>query len=358
MTLHGKDQELVISMERFASELASVTCGENLSMTFTSNETYTQVISEWDWVNLHENNTFILIENYKGCGTDNTRQPWAVSSASYDNEHHAVHLKATKKTWQEAAHTYSMDFGKYSPPQPASSAHKRGLLGMPDISASGSKTWSIPMTQTLPSSLFKSATHGTLQFAVDCVSCGTKGTIELTGHVESSLKNGLTVFSVSAVPKAFTSTLALKLSGTGSLGSTWTQQATFLTVTVPGFSIPQILTVGPNLKFSGGLTVSKITGSAQISSGITATVPDTSVASVDFATSAVDVKGWTPTFKADPVTFSAQVDSEVSLYVQIAVAISLTCLGTGFSVDLGLKIPEIDIKAQGKYGILPLLCSL
>jgi hypothetical protein len=40
----------------------------------------------------------------------------------------------------------------------------------------------------------------------------------------------------------------------------------------------------------------------------------------------------------------------MSIYVQVAVTISLTCLGTGFSVDLGLKMPEVDIEAQAKYG--------
>ena len=351
MTLNTKDEELVISMERFASELRSVTCGDNLVMTFTSNETYTHVINEWEWVNFHESRTFILIENYAGCGTQSSRQPWVVSNAQYDNAHQTVHLNATKKTWQEVAHTYSMDFGKYTAAASAANETKRGLAGMPDVSASGTKTFSIPLAKTLPSTLFKSTTYESLTFSVDCNTCGTKGTLELTGHVESSIKNGLTTFSVSAVPKSVSANLALKLSAKGSLGKTWTQQATFLTVAVPGFSIPQVLTVGPNVRFDGGMTVSKITGSAEISSGLTATVPDSSTASVDFVSKAVDVKGWVPTFSVQPVTFGAQVDAEVSLYLQVAVALSLNCLGTGFSVDLDLKVPEVDIKAEAKYGM-------
>jgi hypothetical protein len=110
-----------------------------------------------------------------------------------------------------------MDFGKYSAAVavPVLNETKRGLLGMPLVSANGAKTFFIPLTQNLPSTLFKSSAHESLTFGVDCTFCGTKGTIGLTGYVESSFKNGLTVFSVLAVPKSFTSSLALKFSAKG-----------------------------------------------------------------------------------------------------------------------------------------------
>src|SRR5450432_22395 len=127
MTLNTADDEMVVSMERFAQNLKAVNCSQSMMMSFKSNASYQQAVHSWDWVNFNENRTFILIANAPGCGAARSRQPWTVNWAEYDPEHLTVHLNATKKTWKEVAHTYSMDFGVYAPASSSNSSLSRRL---------------------------------------------------------------------------------------------------------------------------------------------------------------------------------------------------------------------------------------
>jgi hypothetical protein len=97
MTMFTGEEELVISMERFASELKAVNCSSNMMVVFKSNASYSSAIDSWEWVNFNENRTFIIIANYPGCGAEKSHQPWVVSSVAYDPTYLAVHLNATKK---------------------------------------------------------------------------------------------------------------------------------------------------------------------------------------------------------------------------------------------------------------------
>jgi hypothetical protein len=350
MTLHTNDDELVISMERFAGELEKVDCTDNITMQFTSQSTYQSAIAEWDWVNVHGNRTFILVTNYAGCGADESRDPWVVNNAYYDDPNHTVYLNATKETWEEVAHTYSMDFGRYSMPD-SNSVTTNLTKRLPDINKS--KTFTIPLAKDLPKDFLKPKTISGITIGLACTDCATKGSIELAGHVESS-KKGLAVFTVDMTPSAVSADISLTLSAKGALTNAWDQSWTIIAATMPGYSIPGVLTIGPNLKFDGGLALSQITGSVGITAGMTATIPATSKANLDFVGKKTDIAGWVPEIKGKPVIFNAEVDAEFQAYLQLALAASLTCLGSGFSVDLALKLPEISIKGEVAYST----CSL
>lgn len=341
MTLETGDDELVISMERFAGELRKVDCSSDMMMEFVSESTYQAAIAEWDWVNLHEKHTFIIVANYEGCGTGESRDPWVVSNAHYDDPHQTVYLKAMKKTWQDVAHTYSLDFGRHSPVTPT----KRGL-----VDVDKSKTFSIPLATAIPQQFMKPKTIDGITVGIDCSDCATKGSIEITGRVTSSKKSGLTVFNIQAAPKAVSADISLTLSASGTLKTAWDQQFNIISISMPGYSIPGVLDIGPALRFDGGLTLSNITGKVGITSGMTATIPDTSKAMLDFIGKKTDITGWIPTIKGKPVSFSASVSAEFDVYLQLALAVGLKCLGNGFSVDLALKLPEVAIKGDATYG--------
>jgi hypothetical protein len=107
-----------------------------------------------------------------------------------------------------------------------------------------------------------------------------------------------------------------------------------LTIPLPsGFSIPGLLTFGPNVDINAGLSLDSLEGEATISTGITATIPDSSVAKVDLlGKKAVDISGWVPQFTTDPIVVEAEIDAEVELYTELAVAVSLLVLGKIFSL--------------------------
>jgi len=318
MTLDTGDDELIISMERFADDLKSVDCSEQMTMAFKSNEAYQDAIDDWEWVNFNEKRTFILIANYPGCGRNRSRQPWVVSNVQYDVPNFIVHLNATKKNWTDIAHLYSLDFGIYQPlPSPN---NPRALI-------EATKSFSVDLYHALPSTIFSSS-FGQFSFGIECNECGTSGSLEISGHVESNLF-GLSQFKVSVIPHGIQAHLALRMIASGELPvGGWEKDFDILSVGIPGFSIPNILEVGPNLQIDGGFSLSTLEGAVSITSGITATIPDSSLAEVDFASKKkLDIHGWKPTFSTTPFQFNAKVDADFEFFVQLSVAVSLTCLG-------------------------------
>ena len=278
-------------------------------------------------MNFNENRTFIMIANYAGCGPDNTRQPWLVSNVNYDPMNLVVYLNATKKSWPEIAHTFSLDFGKYKP-----ASAKRSLIDV-------TQTFSIDLTHALPATLLPDTALseflpdswlGNFDFEIDCDNCGSKGSLELTGHVESDIWNGISDFTLTVVPKGIEAALALKVIATGTVPTdSWGHQWHLFTVGIPALSIPDVLELGPNLDFSAGFNITKLSGSVTLEAGVTGAIPNTAKAEIDLIQKTkIDISGWTPTFTPIPLDVDLEVDINGEFYVAIAVQVSLECLGT------------------------------
>lgn len=344
MTMDTGDDELIISMERFASQLESVNCTEEyMAMTFTSNVTYEHAINSWEWVNANNNRTFIMIANHAGCGKDKSRSPWLVSNVYYEPSNLTVTLNSTKKTWEETAHSYALDFGHYAPPAPAAVQQNGSLAKRWTFD----KSFPLDLTHQLPSDMFGAINTGDFNLAVSCPDCGTKGQLVLAGHVEVKFFGGLKSFTVSATPHGIAAALNLKVKvgGTLPMGG-FSQTINLATLDLGGFSIPGILTLGPTFNIDAGFGLSSLTGSATFSTGISASIPDDSVAEVDLTgNKASDISGWTPAFVTQPLTVDAQIAVGMDVYTKLSIAASLLVLGNGFSVNLGLKVPDVTLKA-------------
>lgn len=88
------------------------------------------------------------------------------------------------------------------------------------------------------------------------------------------------------------------------------------------------MTFGPNIQINAGFQVDYIGGSASVTTGISAVIPDSSIAKVDLAAKKpVQISGWLPQIRTQPVEIQAQIDAEVHLYTEIAVAVTLEVLG-------------------------------
>jgi Domain of unknown function (DUF7029) len=330
MTLFTGEEELVLSTERFANELKSVSCKANssITMTFLSNTTFQTAVASWSWVNFSENRTFILIANSDGCSMDNTRQPWVVSNANYDPSNLVVHLSATQSSWPEIAHTFTLDFGKYKRSSPSS--QKRSLIDT-------TKSFSIDLSRPLPQGLLPakslpdilpSSVLNNFDFTIDCDNCSSKGTLEFQGHVESNLFKGLSDFTMTVIPHGFEADLDLKVKATGTAPTTkWGHQWDLFTVGIPGLSIPDILQLGPNLDFSAGFNVEKLTGSVNFAGGVKGAVPDTSTAEIDLVKKkTMGTSGWKPLFTSIPFSIDGEVDFDFDLYIAVSVQLSLTAM--------------------------------
>lgn len=322
-----KDDELVISMERFASSLKAVSCTSDMTMTFISNETFQAAIEEWSWVNFKDNRTFILIANYEGCGPARSRKPWLVSSVSYDDAAFKVYLNATQKTWTEVAHTYELDWGRFSPHNTTNS-NRRSLLNW-------NPSFSVNLNHKFPTDFFAAKKFGKVTFNIDCNECETTGTFHFAGHIASDIFNGLSAFSVSAVPNGVSLDFPLKIKASGSLLpiGKYSEAFNLAAVGIPGFTIDEVLKVGPNINFDAGFNLTSFKGAVTVGTGFTASLSNNAIAEVDlFGRKALDISGWEPKISPKPLDVSVAVGFGLELYIQTSVEISLDCLGKFFWV--------------------------
>lgn len=337
MTLFTGDEELLISMERFADQLTAVDCSQNMMMTFKSNSSYQSAIQSWDWVNFNEQRTFIMIANYPGCGADNSREPWVVSNADYDPTHLVVHLNATKKEWTEVAHTFNLDFGQYAP----ASSSKTRRWGI-------DKQVNLDLTSTFPASFVTSVDiTPNLNVGVTCSNCGTKGTLTLAGHVEMSLWN-LETFTVTANPTGVQMdlNLAISVSATDPALKYSPAPWNFFTLPLGGFEIPGLVTLGPELTLGAGFTITGVKGKATISASVTGKIPDSSTAEINLTGNrGGTASGWVPVWSAGPMDVSEQISSSVEVFGNAKIGVALTVVGTGIEVDFNLKIPDVALTA-------------
>lgn len=339
MTMFTAEDELIISMERFAHVLERVTCNESMSMSFRSNSSYQHAIKAWDWVNFNENRTFVMIANAQGCGAAKSRQPWVVSWAEYDPKHLTVHLNATKKEWKEVAHSYNMDFGQYAPAAPSN--HTKRL--------SFDHSVSLDLTAEAPVEFFTQLTiPDGISFSLTCTKCGTRGTLLMSGHIETSWFH-MTSFTVQAVPQGVAADLNMKFSLAMVIpGTTFSPEPiTFFTIPLGGFSIPGILQLGPALTLGAGVSIVGLQGSASIAAAISATIPDTAIAEYQLVEPrGATFSGWEPQFSNGPLDISEALTASVDVFGRAEVGVALEIFGTGIDVGIVLKIPDVVLSAS------------
>lgn len=329
MVLYSQEDQLIVSMERFAHELKSVECDQNMTLTFKSNRTFGLVQESWDWVNFNGLRNFIMVADYPGCGKNQSRDPWVVNGVTFDSSSLTVHMNAILKTWKDVANTYTMDFGDFTPS--THTQEKRFL----DVSFD--KSFTVPLTSTLPTDIF-SVTYANglenITLNIDCNDCGTTGDIVFSGHIEASLFGGISVLQLSATPHNVGANLNVTVELEGILNldvvDPYEVNKKLLTIPLPGggFSIPDLITFGPNAQISAGLALDSLEGQASVDFGIHAAIPDTAVAVVDLhSKQKVDIHGWEPVITAEPLHIEAEIEAKVELYTEIAVAVSLLFFG-------------------------------
>lgn len=168
---------------------------------------------------------------------------------------------------------------------------------------------------------------------INCNGCGTTGTLVFAGHIEASLFGGLEKFELSATPNNIAANLDLEVLFEGEVDyvglDPFAKEFTLLQLPLPsGWKIPGILTFGPNVQINAGFSVDYIGGSASVSTGVSARISDSAVAKVDLASkNPVQISGWIPQIQTQPLVIAAQIDAQVQLYTEIAVAVSLEVLG-------------------------------
>ncbi|KAA8564777.1 hypothetical protein EYC84_010549 [Monilinia fructicola] len=352
VTLNTGETELVISTEHFAESLTDVQCQGDLVLTFKDNATFQDAIADWSWVNFHENRTFFMINNWGACAAaaESGRQPWIVHGVdAYDQQSFIVNFNATLVEWDDVMSDAVIEFGSISP----TSAKRDDTV---------SKTLSLSLAHSLPQTFFSKSTNSGLDFSIDCPGCATTGSIEVQGKIVMGtnfigIPTSVKSVSINATPKGVGANLALGFGVSGTLGSGWSKEWNLITVGLPGWSIPKIITLGPQFTVDAGFTLSSIEGSAQISAGINVAIPDSSSAVLGISGVGSSFKGWVPTVTPQTPKVSVEVDGHLELYTELGLDVGLTVLSKyGFGGGLFLRIPDVNIDLGAEFntqGVCP-----
>jgi hypothetical protein len=156
---------------------------------------------------------------------------------------------------------------------------------------------------------------GSVSFGINCIDCGTSGTLVFSGHIEGNPFTGIDKLVVQATPNGLRADLNLELSFAGVYnfrGKDFAKKEwTLIQIPLPySIRIPGIFTFGPHADVIAGYELKSIEGEATIGTGVAAIIPDDSIAKVDvFGKSKVDVCGWVPRVETKPLEFNGDISS-------------------------------------------------
>lgn len=149
-----------------------------------------------------------------------------VFNAEYDEATFTAFLDARKAVWKDVANTFDVDFGKLQ--LPAASLRRRGFFDsiLPQIDFDESV--SIDLTQSVedPVIFTTSTAISGFDLTVSCLDCGTKGTLDISGHIAVE---GFDVkeLSIEASPENFEARVEIGVKVSGKVdgpGSTFTAE--------------------------------------------------------------------------------------------------------------------------------------
>jgi hypothetical protein len=319
----------IIDMAKFAWELRAVRCTEDMMLQFRHNISFQAARREWEWVNFNTMRSFVMVADHIKCGRDWSPEPWVVSRATYHPQNLTILLHAEKSTWKKVTHSYVLDFGEV-----IRGAGSGGGLDRRQFDFNLEGAFTLNLASTWPRTFINQTWQGT-KFTVVCADCGVQGALEFAGHVEGSVFGGLDHLMLSARPIGLGAALNLEATLQGFYdfsGKDWaSQEFELFSIPLPsGWRIPGVLTFGPNAKLLAGYELTSIAGHATVTAGISATIPDSSIAKLDLISEEkVQVDGWLPTFDFQPPTLTeGGVTAKGKVWGKLAVAVSLEIFGT------------------------------
>ena len=305
------NHENLISMEKFYPLVESTQCThKSMTLKFIDDKAYDYGKKAWEWVNEKDEHTFVLIAGQGHCGWNLNRLPFVVSNVLFHDEKKNILITGTVSTWKKVAHTYDLFVGGH--PELA----KRDL----------DPSFSLDFNHALPLSS-KSFSVGDVTFDYECEGCGTKGDFDFEFHISTKLlipTGASMTLSPQGVSADFSPSLKLSANFTG----TESNEYELGKIPIDGISIPGgVLDLGPEITFSLGYELGPVTGSATVSTGVTASLEDAAQLTIDLTDPDVSASGWSPTIETKPLTLDAAISGGVKVYIKAGIQLALEALG-------------------------------
>lgn len=315
--------ENIVTMERFYGMLKSVNCTDHdMTLTFNDDATFAYAQRVWDWVNGADNHTFVMIAGVGDCEWNKQRQPYNVSTITYDEVGNVARLITKQTSWKTIAHSYDLNVGHV----PITD----NRLSMGDVSKDlslrdVSKDFSIDVSSAFPFHI--EIPKNGLTTTLECTSCTTSGKINL--ELKASQKNFIpTGASIKISPQGVSAKAEIKLTESGQLTEAIEFEKSIQQIPLEAIKIPGIVNIGPNLDILVGFEISSIEGSASISTGATASLKDSAIVELNLLTPSDNkFSDWTPDVQKLPVVVDAKVSGGLQIYAKPAIKLVAEVLG-------------------------------
>jgi hypothetical protein len=307
-----QNYENILSMEKFKGLLKSVSCtNSSMTLEFKDDPKFAYAQRVWDWVNGADNHTFVMVAGAGDCGWNDARQPFVVSSITYDEAKNIAYLKAVAEEWEDIAHTYDLTVGHVD----SGEIRKR---------ISAHKGFSIPITKTFPWSVKHDVEGGSLEVA--CSGCQLNGHY----HFEFGVSVGLTGLKsayAKVYPQQVYAHVPLQFTLNADIKAKKDFPAPSLEIPLESLHIPKVLQIGPVLNIQPGFQLGPLKGSATLTGGWDVSLSDSAILELDLADSTNNhFSGWSPQSSGLPWAVDAKISAEAAVYIKATVDIQAEAL--------------------------------
>jgi len=265
-----------VLLEDLATQIMGVQCqSSSIALRFTTSDATKQAKAAWT-------DPFLMVTQNPGCNSDNSHGAYSVSKPVFDDASNSVMFSSSQLTWGEAASSMEIGYGSRNVSAPASASRKRDVTKDLSFDISGQKLLTkVPgLTEICKNctgtgkAILKKGKFKVLDAVLKSVT-GAAGTVghgaqtaagdvgSEAGSVGSSISKGFSgIFKEKrGVPNTLVDTfstaeMTVDLEGVGGnflLETSFNKPYTYTihllggAIGIPGFSIENILTVGPSI---------------------------------------------------------------------------------------------------------------
>ena len=331
-----------IALENSDAVKSAKCTGDELWITFWQQNAYNYAKSTWP----KSGTKFILATYFPGCAGHNAgrRSFSLVNSYQMDDSTLAIRAVVEDTDLKSIMQNFNLQWG-------TATAQNRTLSKRVSI---GSHTVSINVAPAANSLVTTSAFGSTFPIysnnyiSAYCVTCAARGSLTLSGQINWSILHPTTLQSGSAIVINGNLDIRALIGITGQASySNHALTKTLFSSGLPGFSIPGIINLGPQITATANLDVD-VNAAGQLLAGFELAWPNAQT-TIDLVAATQSNSGWTPSFSP---TLRATGTFGITLTPSIPVSLGfgISVLGGAWSKTLALvETPSLTLSAAA-YG--------
>lgn len=349
MTMFADENMQIISMEKFASMLDYVECGEEMVLAFKNKPSFEHAIQVWNWVNEDETHSFIMMANHPACGKED-RQPYYIYDVDYDEEKNIAYLYGEEKRLRDIVNTFDVEFGNLDLPEDDQSELSRRWPFNDDLEGS----FDISLESDYTGTLLEADSDGAGNYRLASEGCGFTGGLSFHGRIGFTIgiPHSLTI-GFDAPDFGAYCHISLDVHGVLPIYAYYIDSL----IDVPDAAA--VTPLGALMKFvkpQYGLTLGGATGNFSIKTGGSAKYPSTATSSLtwddptDFLAPDGKFGDWDIDGEYDGLDFQGSIDAfTASFFLQMYAGIpNFDFIPIDVFAGLTGKIIQIDAKWENK----------